>query len=440
MSLRWLKPYLPQGLYGRAALTLVLPVVALQILVSVIFIQRHFEDVTGQMTASVIRELRLVQRNAAEARNPSEALAGMSHFVPGLNLTVRFVEPGDIPPDNTLMWYDFSGRVMIRLMQGGLPGFHVAQMDAPRRVTIFMDTDLGPVSVEFSRRRVSAASPHQLPTAMIFFGFVLLVIAYIYLRNQLRPITRLAEAATAFGRGRHVDYTPSGAVELRAAGGAFVDMRARIERHIEQRTMMLSGVSHDMRTPLTRLKLGLSMLDGQDVAAMLEDVDELERLLDEFLNFAKGTAEGEPQETDVVALVAGVVNAARRGGKDVAHGGITGEPEQVMLRPVALRRALANLIGNAVRYGTRARVSVLFSERALCVRVEDDGPGIPPALREEAMKPFVRLDAARNQNKGSGVGLGLAIAADTARAHGGKLHLGDSADLGGLSADIVLML
>lgn len=438
MTFGWLKYYLPKGLYGRAALTLLFPIVLLQVLVSVIFIQRHFEDVTGQMTSAVIRELRLVQRNAADANTRAEALAEMAHYAPALNLNITFIDAVDIPPENTLLWYDFSGRVMIGLMETRLPGFHVARMEVPRRVSVFFDTDLGPVSAEFSRRRVSAPAPHQLPTAMVASAIVLTVIAYIYLRNQLRPITRLADAATAFGRGRHIQYAPSGAIEVRAAGGAFVDMRARIERHIEQRTLMLSGVSHDMRTPLTRLKLGLSLLSDADAAALLEDVNELERLLDEFLNFAKGTAEGEPEATDLVALVKGVVETAGRGGDAIRIGTIQGTPSLVMVRPLAIRRALENLIGNSVRYGSCAEVSLIFSERSVCLRVEDDGPGIPANQREDAVKPFARLDPARNQNKGSGVGLGLAITVDIARAHGGALRLGKSERLGGLQADIVV--
>ncbi len=438
MSFKWLKQYMPKGLYGRAALTLLFPIVLLQVFVSVIFIQRHFEDVTTQMTAAVIRELRLVQSDAATHDTEAEALEAMRSYAPALNISVEFIKADDIPADNSLFWYDFSGRVIIAIMEEQLPGFYVARMDVPRRVTVFLASDLGPMSVEFSRRRVSAAAPHQLPVAMVFFALVLTVISFIYLRNQLRPITRLADAATAFGRGQHTPYTPSGAVEVRAAGGAFVDMRARIERHIEQRTLMLSGVSHDMRTPLTRLKLGLSMIDEEDAEPLLHDVDELERLLDEFLNFAKGMAEGATEPVDPVALVRSVVSDAKRTGKDVSLHEAGDGPDAIALRPIAMRRALENLVGNAVQYGERCELSVLFSDKSVCFRVEDDGPGIPPQEREQALKPFARLDPARNQNKGGGVGLGLAITVDVARAHGGMLRLSQSERLGGLCADIVL--
>jgi two-component system osmolarity sensor histidine kinase EnvZ len=226
-------------------------------------------------------------------------------------------------------------------------------------------------------------------------------------------------------------------VEVRAAGHAFLDMRARIERQIEQRTLMLSGVSHDLRTPLTRLKLGLSMLDEEDAAPLLRDVDEMQRLLDTFLEFSRGAAAGEAEPTEPLALVRGIVEDAQRAGKPVRLGRLKGEGE-VPLKALSIRRAVENLIDNAVRHGSRAVVSVALSDKALRIRVEDDGPGIAPERRAEALKPFARLDPARNQDKGGGVGLGLAIAKDVARAHGGALRLGKSETLGGLKADIVI--
>ena len=214
-------------------------------------------------------------------------------------------------------------------------------------------------------------------------------------------------------------------------------MRARIERQIEQRTMMLSGVSHDLRTPLTRLRLGLSLLDSEDAEPLERDVEDMQRLLDEFLSFARGASEGEPEEVDPIEMVEAIVEDSARGGNDVRMAEISGEG-LVSLRHVGVKRAVENLIGNAVRYGTRAEVSVAVSDKFLRIRVEDDGPGIPEGDREEALKPFARLEPGRNQNKGTGVGLGLSIAADVARTHGGVLRLGDSERLGGLCADIVI--
>jgi two-component system osmolarity sensor histidine kinase EnvZ len=263
------------------------------------------------------------------------------------------------------------------------------------------------------------------------------VISYAFLRNQLRPIKRLADAAEAFGKGRSVAYRPRGALEVRAAGAAFLDMRSRIERQMEQRTLMLSGVSHDLRTPMTRLRLSLSLMpQDDDVRAALRDVADMERLVDEFLSFARGDAMETPVEADPVALVARVVENARRSGGSVSlHSDGAGT---ALLRPDAVTRAVENLIGNALRYGTRCAVGVTVTERSIRICIEDDGPGIPGERREEAMRPFTRLDQARNPNRGGGVGLGLSIAADVARSHGGTLTLSDSARLGGLKAEIIL--
>ena len=434
MSFGWLKNYMPRGLYGRAALILVLPVVFVQLVVSIAFIQRHFEDVTTQMTRTLLRELVFVFEAVDASENTEQALAVMAPYTRPLALQVSF-EP--MAEADRLRWYDFSGRVMIRTMNDRAPQIKRFVLPDNRNVTIYAETSLGPMRIGFERWRVSASNPHQLLVTMVFFGALMTVISYIYLRNQLRPITRLADAAQAFGRGRHVPYTPRGAIEVRAAGAAFLDMRARIERQIEQRTMMLSGVSHDLRTPLTRLKLGLSMLDEADADPLLRDVDDMQRLLDEFLNFAKGAGEGEAEAVDPIALAKAVVEDAQREGKQVALAEVEGDGK-IMLRPVPMRRALENLIGNAVRYGTRAEVSVMLTDKSLRLRVEDDGPGIPEDKRGEAIKPFTRLDPSRNQDKGSGVGLGLAIASDIARAHGGVLRLGQSDRLGGLSADIVI--
>lgn len=432
MTFGWLKPYMPRSLYGRAFLILLLPVISVMLVVSVVFIQRHFEGVTQQMTRSVTREVRVLLDTGMSA----EEIAA-SRLASLLQVRAEAVPPGAVPSESARRWYDFTGAVVIREFTRLLPDLRAVELPDDDAVLLYFETGDGGMQLIFDRRRVSASNPHQLLVNMVFFAGIMTVIAYLYLRNQLRPITRLARAAEAFGRGRHMDYRPAGAVEVRAAGNAFVDMRNRIERQIEQRTLMLSGVSHDLRTPLTRLKLALSMMEEEERAPMAQDVEDMERLINEFLAFARGAQEGEPEPVDPVALVRQIVEDFQRGGKDVTLA-ITEGAGEVLLRPGGIRRAVENLVGNAVRYGTRAEVSVLLTAKSLRIRVEDDGPGIPEAQREEALKPFARLDEARNQNLGTGVGLGLSIAMDIARAHGGTLRLGHSDRLGGLQADIVI--
>ena len=432
MSFRWLKPYMPGSLYGRAILILLLPVVTLLLVVSVIFVQRHFEGVTLQMTNSVTREVRLM---LASGMTPEEMAA--STMADTLQIKIEGVPDSAVPLRDQRRWYDFTGATVVREFNRLLPGLRAVNLPDDHAVSLYFDDGGGALRMSFDRRRVSASNPHQLLVNMVVFAAIMTVIAYFYLRNQLRPITRLARAAEAFGRGRHLVYRPAGANEVRAAGNAFLDMRARIERQIEQRTLMLSGVSHDLRTPLTRLKLSLSLLDDEERMAMERDVEDMERLIDEFLDFARGASEGKPQPVDPVALVTRLVDDARRAERDVTLFMAEGEG-MVDLREAGIRRAVENLINNAVRYGTKAEVSVLLTGKVLRIRVEDDGPGIPADQREDAVKPFVRLDEARNQNLGTGVGLGLSIATDIARAHGGTLRLGESDRLGGLRAELVI--
>lgn len=439
MIFAWLKRYMPRSLYARAVLILLLPVVFLQLVVTVLFLTRHFEDVTQQMTDTVARELRLILSIVDEASDRGSIGSAVISAASQLAITVDPVPQTMVPPQDLRSWYDFSGRVIVKRLPREVSQITSIDLTDDRRVHVYAQTRFGPVRVSFDRRRISASNPHQLFVNMIFFGGLVTVIAILYLRNQLRPIKRLARAADAFGRGRHEPYSPAGALEVRAAGNAFLDMRTRIERQIEQRTLMLSGISHDLRTPLTRMRLSLAMLEDEERELLEQDVDDMQRMLDAFLNFVKNSGEGETEEIDPEDLVSSVVDDAIRAGCDVTLLPVQGDGTgTIKLNVLAMRRALDNLISNAVRYGARAEVSIYYTHKTLRIRVEDDGPGIPEHRRVEATRPFTRLDPSRNQDKGGSVGLGLAIATDIARAHGGVLRLSTSDSLGGLRADIVI--
>ncbi|MBD3804853.1 MAG: HAMP domain-containing protein [Thioclava sp.] len=442
MNFRWLKHVMPRGLYGRAALILILPVVTIQLVVSVVFIQRHFERVTRQMTEGMVREIVLLYQVVTKAATIEAARERLAELDEALGFITALPAPASVAKNrgDRRKFLDLTGIVVLSTLHENLPAIRsIDLVSDDNKVAVALETPKGLLSVIFPRGRVSASNPHQLLVLMVFVSILMTLIAYLFLRNQLRPILRLARAAEAFGKGRNVDYRVSGATEVRSAGSAFLDMRARIERQIEQRTLMLSGVSHDLRTPLTRLRLALSMMpESPDVEAMERDVDEMGRLVDAFLDFAReGATQGNPETLEICGFVRGVVEDAQRAGQKVTLVGCEGG-ETATFRPDALRRAFENLIGNANRYGERAEVTVSIGKTGWRIAVHDDGPGIAPERRDEAMRPFTRLDPARNQDRGQGVGLGLSIAADILRSHGGSLKLGHSERLGGLMAEMIL--
>ena len=437
MTLKWLKYPLPRSLYGRAALILILPIIMIQLVVSIVFLQRHFEGVTHQMTRNISIQMSYLLEEINAQSSREEAQIRLEELANALEIQAAMGAEG--PQSDTRLFYDLSGRAMIETLRAELDAVSAIDLTSRQRwVSFTLQSDYGDILVSFHRRWVSASNPHQLLVLMVFTGLLMTVIAYMFLRNQLRPIKKLAEAAASFGKGHNVAYRPAGAIEVRAAGNAFVDMRARLERQIEQRTRMLSGVSHDLRTPLTRLGLGVSMLpENEETSALKRDIEEMERLLNAFLDFARGDATEAAVSSDPVAIGRSAAERARRGGGEVEFLAVD-DGTMVELRPMAMGRALDNLIGNALRYGTRTRVSVDIYDRAVRYRVEDDGPGIPPEEREAALQAFSRLEPGRNQNRGMGVGLGLTITADIARSHGGSLRLGESAALGGLQVDFVI--
>ena len=437
MFFGWLKKYMPRGIYARAALILVLPILLLQLLVSVVFIQRHFEGVTRLMTSAVNIELRFLVDTANSAATVAEARAALARIDGPLEIDT-VLPADDVIPQDIIPSVDFTGGTVIETLREGVSSILAVSLEQRGSVVVWVDTRHGALRMDLRRARVSASNPHQLLVIMVVLGGLMTAIAYIFLRNQLRPIKRMARAATDYGKGRITPFTPTGAVEVRAAGMAFLDMRNRLERQTQSRTMMLSGVSHDLRTPLTRLRLGLSMLDPQDAEPLGHDVDDMERLLDAFLDFARTDAGDSLEPTIPAQIIEDLLADAKRMNHDVTLGAIEGSHETVSLRPLAIRRAMDNLVGNALRYGTKAEIGVSVTDRAVRFWVEDDGPGIPPERYDEALSPFVRLDPARNQDKGSGVGLGLSIVTDIARTHGGVLRLGVSERLGGLKAELVL--
>ncbi len=437
-----LKRYLPKSLFGRALLILVLPIILLQAVVAFLFIQRHYDGVTAQMAGSIAREINLaidVADAAADAREARQILEGLSG---PLDLEIGLSEGETVSTKALRDFYDVTGGVIAETLRD-----EVSQPVAldlvtyEKHVDVQAATSKGVLRILIPRRRMNAANPHLLLVWMAASAFLLTGIAIVFLRNQVRPIRELAKSAAAFGRGRARAFRPAGAEEVRRAGAAFLDMRNRIERHVEQRTMMLSGVSHDLKTPLTRMKLALAVSeDTTEMREISRDVTEMEHMLAGFLAFARGEGGEASVHASPVDLAEEVAADARRNGATVSIFAQVETPERpnVDMRRRAMKRALANLVENGSRYGGTVSLSVRITRKFAEFVVEDDGPGIPEDKREEVVKPFTRLDESRNQNQASGTGLGLSIALDIARSHGGSLQLSTSARMGGLRVTLLV--
>lgn len=434
--------YLPRSLFSRAALIVLLPLILLQLLVSFVFVQRHFDGVTRQMSRSIAREIAVAQQ--VIDTSPTSSIAQLRL----LNLSQPLAIPFDLdaqqedPGPSRRHWYDLSGRALTEELRA-LLGREDVSVDLTRDrrlVLVRLRTEKGLLEASIPRVRTTASNPHQLLVVMVFASLILIAIAFLFLRNQIRPINELANVSEAFGKGRSLPYRPAGAEQIRRAGTAFLSMRSRIERQIEQRTQMLTGVSHDLRTPLTRLKLSLELMeDAEDLHHMIQDVRDMEDMLDAFLAFARGEREEEPTRCEPVEIAREIAASFERGGSalDLV---LPTEPTQqhATLRKSGVMRAVQNLLNNAAHYGEKIRLTLKLMPKTCEFIIEDDGPGIPEDRREDVFKPFLRLDASRNLNKGGGVGLGLSIALDIAHAHGGALELSTSKDLGGLRATLRL--
>jgi two-component system osmolarity sensor histidine kinase EnvZ len=429
------KALLPKGLYARALLIIIAPMVILQSVVAFVFMERHWNLVTRHLSAAVVGDIAaLAEISKAYPQEPDHArLRKIAQDRMGLN--VDFLPLSDMPPPGPKPFFSLLDQALsVELRkQIGRP-FWIDTVGRSSLVEIRIQLDDAVMRV-FARRSAAYASNSEIFLLwMVGTSLVLLAVAIGFLRNQIKPILRLADAAESFGKGREMpDYRPRGAREVRRAAQAFIEMKTRIERAIEQRTAMLAGVSHDLRTVLTRFKLELALLgETPEVEAMKKDVDEMGRMLEAYLAFARGDTGEQAAPTDMADFLDELKTDAERNGHRT-NVTFHGYPI-VTVKPAAFKRCLGNLVSNAARFATTIDIVGHRDHRYLTVTIDDDGPGIPVAMREEVFKPFLRLDDARNQDEG-GTGLGLAIARDIARSHGGDITL-DSSPLGGLRARV----
>ncbi|HEX7944506.1 MAG TPA: ATP-binding protein [Phenylobacterium sp.] len=441
---RWLKRRLPATLFARSLLIIVLPVALMQIAVTYVFFDAHWQTVTARLSEGLAGDIAWAVESYKEDPSP-ESFARLSQRAEeSMSLSIA-LQPGRQLPlnrrDPPVLFEPFFApidRSLNRALTERLDNpFWFDTTRYPAYVDIRVAVDGGVLRILAPRERAFATQGHIFVLWMTVATVLLTAIALLFIRNQVRAIERLASAAEAFGRGDDSPaFKPHGAKEVRQAATAFLDMRSRIQRHIEQRTALLASVSHDLRTPLTRLKLTLALAEPTSrTAEMKRDLAEMEHMVDEYLAFARGESAEGSEPISVRPRIEAVSEGARRIGARVK---VSADPDlTATVRPNALKRALANLVMNAAAHGETVEVAARrLPSGGLEIMVDDDGPGIPAEQYEEAFKAFARLDESRNQNT-KGVGLGLAIARDVARGHGGDISL-ERSPLGGLRAVVRL--
>jgi two-component system osmolarity sensor histidine kinase EnvZ len=430
-----IKRFMPTGLYARALLIIIAPMVVLQSVIAFVFMERHWRQVTQRLSAGVVADISALVDVYRSYPQDAEQAQIRRIAQERLGLAVDFLPVSDMPPPGPKPFFSLLDQALSRELSRQIRRpFWIDTVGRSALLEIRIQLDNSVMRVFAPRSAAYVSNTEIFLLWMVGTSIVLITVAILFLRNQIRPILSLADAAESFGKGRDMpNFRPRGAREVRRAAAAFIEMKLRIERAIEQRTAMLAGVSHDLRTILTRFKLELALIgDHPETDGMKKDVEEMEKMLEAYLAFARGDMGEQSAPTDMAAFLQELKADAERQGHRTSVD-FHGSPV-VTVKPAAFKRCLANLVSNAARFAPSIAITGQRDHRWLTVTVDDDGPGIPANLREEVFKPFLRLDDARNQDKG-GSGLGLAIARDIARAHGGDIMLGDS-PLGGLRATV----
>ncbi|HUZ71866.1 MAG TPA: ATP-binding protein [Stellaceae bacterium] len=430
-----LKALLPRGLFGRSVLLLAAPLILSQIVGTWVFYDRFWITVMRRLAAAAASDIVVI----IEGRHYFTA-ADEPHFFAlvdsATGFTTRLLPPGTKPPTGGVDPGDRVARFLAAaLTNRNLGTFSIDDHEWPRHFIVRVADGSDVLQIAVPRDRLYTSLVFVVLSWMVGTALVTLAIAMLFLRNQVRSLRRLAITAEAFGRGLDVpSFRPQGATEVRQAAAAFLSMRQRIQRQIAQRTEMLAGISHDLRTPLTRMRLELELMgNSEDVRGLKADVAEMLKMVEAYLSFARGEGDEPAQITDLMKLLGDAVASARRAGIEIALAGP--DTLEIAVRPDALRRCVTNLITNAARHGSHVWVTVLAG-RTIDIMVDDDGPGIPEAMREAVFQPFFRLDNSRNVSTG-GSGLGLTIARDIMLSQGGSLTL-DTSPQGGLRARCAL--
>ena len=431
-----IKRFLPKTLLGRTLAILITPLVVVQLVTAIVFYDSHWDKIMDRLAQGVAGDINMMIHLLAPDATPERREQVFELFAASKDMIVTFqagaiLSTGRRKPRN---WIEQS--LDEALAERLIRPFAIDDLSHSRMVTIEVQLGEGVLRALVPRKRLFSSTAIAFGLWTVGSSLILLGLAIVFMRNQVKPIRRLAHAADNFGKGRDIArFKPEGASEVRQAAAAFQAMRERIQRQIAQRTAMLSGVSHDLRTPLARMKLQLEMMNASEgVTELKADVAEMERMLEEYLAFARGEGTEAPAPMDLGVLLEDAAQGARREGRPVT---VRSEGDLVIpVRPSAMRRAIANVMSNALRHGHRVEATARRADDWIEITVDDDGPGVPPESRDDVFRPFYRLDASRNPETG-GVGLGLAIVRDILRGHGGDATL-EGSPLGGVRARLRL--
>ena len=421
-----IKNFLPKSLLGRALLIIVMPLIILQLVSATIFYETHWAKVSRKLAyglvgdiATLVELLRL--DNTDRSLKSIQALASQNM---GLYVRLKRNQILSKVAEAEQNWNIEDSFVKVLRSSLQRP-FNIKESTIEKHILVNIQLSEGVLQVEFARKRLFSSTTYVFVLWMVGTSMILFGLATIFMRNQVKPIRRLAIAAEDFGKGRDTpNFKPEGAIEVRQASSAFISMRDRIKRQVSRRTEMLAGVSHDLRTPITRMKLQLELLkENKNTGELVRDLSEMEHMLEGYLAFARGEGEELPKEVDVVKLVKQVIEDVKKNGANIS---LSSEKRVLIsLRPNLFRRCIANLIENADRYASAVSVELTVEVGFVKILIDDNGPGISEELRDQVFRPFFRLDDSRNLDTG-GVGLGLAISRDAIISHGGEIELQDS--------------
>ena len=431
----FIKKILPKRLFYRSLIIVATPIILLQIIVTIVFFDSLWIKANKGMTRSLVSEVKTLFEIYKDDKTNKEEILDL--YNKNFDFVVRFKENEIFPTEMPERWYSPMDRSLRRELKSAFPySYWFDTTSYKETVYLKIKYKNGFLQIFFPKNKIAPSSARIFALWITLPGLLLITIAIVFLKNQTRPIVNLAKAAEKFGKGEYIkEFRPSGAKEIRQAAYEFDKMRKRITIHLKQRSEMLSGISHDLRTPLTRLKLQLAMLKQQDLAKKMgDDIEEMERMLNEYLEFSRHQ---KNEETEIVNLNDIIKDILSKYENKKISSNIENNLT-INIRPNSIKRCLANLIDNGLAYGEKVKIIVNKTLNHIVIFVDDDGPGIPENERLNVMKPFYRIDKSRGQNK-SGVGLGLSITNDIIRSHGGNIAL-EKSPLNGLRVKISLPL